>query len=279
MTSGDSSIQAQLVTGITDYVNKRIEEMPTEWIKVSEVADKYRSLYINLRKKRAEAEILAPHDLTYKTFIEKQKMMSDDFVNNLSSKLENYRLEDLEVVSTIITGIDRDGPHIFVVQNDYLACNDHVGFAAVGIGAPHAQSQLMNVGYSRDSGEANSLLMIHRAKKKSEISPGVGNASDIFGIFSQQEGAPGSFSWLENFKEGMTEDLDGFYNMYLARNQKADLSDEAEVHAYLEQMITQISSNQQEVIPEKEANPTYKSNNSSKAKGDGEKKRPSRRSS
>lgn len=238
LIAGDSSIQAQLLAVIQKYIDERIKTEPEKYIPVADVAERYRDAYINLRKKRAEIAILAKLDMDYDTFINRQQKMSDDFISGIKYDLQNYSLDDGEIVATIITGIDETGPHIFMVRDDYLSNNDNVGFAAVGIGGSHARSHLMLSGHSRFTDEAKALLTVHQAKKKSEVSPGVGKATDMFLVGPGPDPIPGTFYWLEPepqgpFKKDIVKDLDKFYDNYVKRNIRSNKTDEVKIQKYL----------------------------------------------
>jgi hypothetical protein len=58
-------------------------------------------------------------------------------------------------------------------------CMDDAGFAAIGIGAWHAKSRLMSVGYINARSLSPSLTALYAAKKAAELAPGVGVATDI----------------------------------------------------------------------------------------------------
>jgi len=249
MTAGDASIQAQLIERDYNFVKEKVEAEPNNWISVEEVAKNHRDSYIRLRRERAEIEILAPYNLDYQLFLDRQDDLSDDFVRDISYKLENFTLVD-EDVASIITGVDDTGPHIYVVSNDHLSSSDTVGFAAVGIGRHHSLSHLMLAKHSRNTPEAKALLSLHRAKKKAEVSPGVGEETDMFVAGPNK----GTFNWLvptEALKVDIVSDLDGFYDSYKTNLEAIDKADEQKVQDYLSKLVkdNQPQSKDQEVEP------------------------------
>jgi hypothetical protein len=90
LTAGDSSLQAELATGILREVAARIEKDPNNWWFVSEVADLYVAHYNRIRNKRAENSVLTPLGLTLNTFQSNHKSMSDRLVNELTRELLNF---------------------------------------------------------------------------------------------------------------------------------------------------------------------------------------------
>jgi hypothetical protein len=68
------------------------------------------------------------------------------------------------------------------VDDGRVSCNDGIGFAAIGIGARHAESQIMLNKHSWNSPSVDSALLGYIAKKRSEVAPGVGEGTDVFTI-------------------------------------------------------------------------------------------------
>ncbi len=144
---------------------------------VGGVADTYGRAFAAFRRKAAERAILAPLGLDVDTFLRRQREMSPDLVRHLESDLHRHRLE----IETIVMGVDTAGAHIYVVHDPGQPARfNSIGFAAVGIGAAHAQSQFMFAGYTRFWPFERALFLTYTAKKRAEVAPGVGNATDVF---------------------------------------------------------------------------------------------------
>jgi hypothetical protein len=113
-----------------------------------------------------------------------------EFISDIQHKMENHPVE----VETIIAGIDAFGAHIFTITSrGEMLCGDAVSFACIGTGASHAESILMNARYQRQVPWQEAITLTSIAKKRSEISPTVGPASDFFfigrdgfNVFSQE---------------------------------------------------------------------------------------------
>lgn len=194
MMAGDAGLHWEIWLSARPAVEARIQKDPSTWVPVKEVADIYAHAYTEIRRQRAANVILAPLALNEMSFISKQKEMSKEFIENISKELLNF---DMPPIEAIITGIDT-APHIYCVRNTYgggacrIECFDSVGFAAVGIGARHAQSQFMLAGHNPGSSLSDTLLLTYSAKKRSEVAPGVGKATDMFAMGPQ----PGTFAFL-----------------------------------------------------------------------------------
>jgi hypothetical protein len=130
-----------------------------------------------INRRHAENEILAPLGLNTDTFQAQQKDFSEAFVTMITSQLQNRRTVDTEA---LVVGSDGENAQIYSLDS-YGAdtCLDGVGFGAIGIGAWHAKSRLMQVGHVNTRIFAPTLASIFAAKKNAEIAPGVGSNTDI----------------------------------------------------------------------------------------------------
>jgi hypothetical protein len=238
MTAGDSALQAEILQEILPIVRAQIKANPEAWLKVKDMAELYSDIYVKIKNKRAENAILGPLGLTRKTFFEGQKTMSDDFVNRITKELVNFYMADFD---TILTGIDMDGPHIYVVGNNSLNCFDTVGFAAIGSGARHAQSQFMLARHGRLDKQEETILLTYSSKKYSEVAPGVGKATDMFGMGPEL----GSFFHIE---QEMLSELEKMHKRRVRREQVALKKSVKEVHEYtkkLQEAVAKLPENQQ----------------------------------
>lgn len=102
--------------------------------------------------------------------------MTDELVTQLTKELINF---DVPKTETIFAGIDNEGPHIYSVYDGEARCYDTIGFASIGIGSGHANSQFMFAGHTWRSPFAETMRLVHTAKKKSEVAPGVGKETDM----------------------------------------------------------------------------------------------------
>lgn len=252
MTAGGSSIHGHLLSRIRKYINDRLEEDSSTLLPVADVAAEYEKLYRKYRREVAQATYLTPLGLTNKSFLSLQRSMEPSVVVEITKKLESFRFSEDEDIAAIIAGIDEQGPHLYSFQYDKLICFDNIGFTAIGSGAYHALSHLELAGLSRYAFEAKALMSVHRAKKKAEVSPGVGKATDMFVIGPEIN----SFNWLE--PEGtvginIVADLDKFYESYLKNIAVRDKKEEGKVSEYLNQLGSKAQA-QQGIDPDDNSN-------------------------
>lgn len=243
MTAGDTNLQTQILLKIISIVREKIAAHPDKWIPVKHVADLYRDCYLELTFNSAEKAILYPYGLTYDKFVARQKEMSDDFIENITYKIQRYSIED---IATIIAGIDDSSgngpqPHIYSVRNSEISCDDMVGFNSVGIGSNHALSHFMLSGYTRSALDPKVLWTIYQAKKKAEVSPGVGSETDMF-VIGPQLGSYVKFDPIPNFN--LLKDLDKIYRKNKKRVNRLDKDTEHKIKDYIDKLGSQTAPTQ-----------------------------------
>jgi hypothetical protein len=182
MTAGDVDLQAEIFRDLRNDINSRMKNEPQSWLDVSFVAELYLYYRNNAKNRRIAHQVLAPFGLNITTFFEKQRSMLDSFVQLITNQIGMFQLPP---ISCIITGLDLTGTHIYVVDDLGVCCKDKIGFASIGIGSRHAESQMMNGGHSHESSIDEAVTLVHAAKKRAEVSPGVGKTTDMFSVGNQ----------------------------------------------------------------------------------------------
>jgi 20S proteasome alpha/beta subunit len=176
MTAGDISIQTEIFSSVSAEVRRRIGLEPDNWWSLADVADLYAQAYFKVRLRFAEQAILIPLGMNHETYLARNQQLATDLNSRVAEDLVNFRLPPVEA---IITGLDANGPHIFVVKNGEIACYDKIGFAAIGIGSGHAESQFMFQRHTRDKEGQETMFLTYSAKKRAEAAPGVGQDTDM----------------------------------------------------------------------------------------------------
>src|SRR5262249_17485392 len=72
--------------------------------------------------------------------------------------------------------------HIYVADKDAVSSHDNIGFAAIGGGSWHAESQFMFARYAKWASMARCMLVSYIAKKRAEVAPGVGSETDMWAV-------------------------------------------------------------------------------------------------
>lgn len=181
MVAGDASLQTEIFMRVRADVHHRIETDPNNWWLVQDVANLYSRYHGEAKLKRAESTILAPLGLNRESFIEKQQQMAPTLVSQLAQQMINFEIPKVEA---IIAGIDQTGGHIYVADGSEVSCEDTVGFASIGVGRWHANSQFMFAGHTRNSSLPRTAYLTFSAKRRAEVAPGVGSGTDMFAVMS-----------------------------------------------------------------------------------------------
>jgi len=227
LTAGDSSAQTSICTNTRQEVNK-LTAPP-----VAKVADIYARQFAAYRAIQAAQTFLAPlGGLTLETFITHQRDMAPELVSRVTKLLMQEELE----AQGIITGIDATGAHLYVVRDPgHSVCNDGVGFAAIGIGQWHAESQFMFASYTSEWSFERSLLLTYQAKKRAEVAPGVGKETDMFFI------GPGATTPYTIVNPDLLKELDTIYNDVRGKEIKAGEEGYRRLEKYVQDIIKKIT--------------------------------------
>jgi hypothetical protein len=170
LVAGDIAVHSQAVQDTEKEVEGRLAGP-------QEIAQIYGSAIQAINRRHAENEILAPLGLNAATFHAQQNQFSESFVNSIASQLQNRRPIDVEA---LVVGPDGQNAHIYQVDCfGNSICLDGVGFGAIGIGAWHAKSRLMQIGHVNTRIFAPALAAIFASKRNAEIAPGVGSQTDL----------------------------------------------------------------------------------------------------
>jgi hypothetical protein len=173
MVSGDISAHSEAIISTRNAIKER------QLDSVSAIAHAYADELRKITNRHAAQMHLAPLGLDHETFLSRQESISPYFVAELTSKLQEFRLE----VEAIVTGYSasKTDAELYVIGPDCVAtCSNDIGFAAIGEGAWHAKSHLMFARYSFTKSFAEAVFHTYAAKKRSEVAPHVGEATDMY---------------------------------------------------------------------------------------------------
>ncbi len=178
LTAGSSAIQIELCKRTHKEVAKRLTKMST-WIPVEEVADIFSREMVKHKTAVTERFYLAPFGLDVPTLVKYRNKSDPEWLGDIAERMMLYKLG----IATIITGLDSEGAHIYVLdENGGIMGHDLAGFAAIGGGRRHAESHFMFSKHSPIGSLRETILRTYIAKKRAEVAPGVGLATDMFVI-------------------------------------------------------------------------------------------------
>jgi hypothetical protein len=257
MYSGDTAIQTEILKDTALRIGTQISANPSAWVNVRDVAQAYSECFQTARLIRAERMILRPLGLTNQLFLDQMSTMEPGVVSSLVRQLRDYQFS--EPNSALIVGVDEDGyqeqgkkrvyAHIYLAHEAEVTCQDRVGFAAIGIGTFHAESQFMFAGYDSKWSFPKTLLLAHAAKKRAEVSPGVGKATDMFAI------GPG----LGNYYiigDHVVQELDDNFGQAQKRIQKATQKSVERMTKFDQELSRKIAESKQPTPSAQESNPS-----------------------
>ena len=252
LLAGDTTVQGDILARVQLQVADWISKDPQTWVNVRDVAALYCQKYRELRREMAEAEVLQPLGLTIQSFLADQATMQPTLVSDLAMRLADYDIgSDLE---TIFMGIDNDGPlsdkgqklnyaQIFSTSADKLSWRTTVGFASIGIGKSHAESQLMFSGHAPSKPLHETVLLTYAAKKRAEAAPGVGKYTDMVVIGP----ALGS---LVKINDEHLAGLDSIYQKSRRANERAVQQARQEAKVFIDKVRADLSRAEAAIEPQ-----------------------------
>jgi 20S proteasome alpha/beta subunit len=195
---------SHLVTGRTLFI---IEQQGID--NVSDAAKLQSEQYAFYRKEFLERLILAPLGMDTNSFARRQKQLLPEIALEITHQLRNYDLQ----TESILCGFDKSGPHVYQVSETGYTCHDAAGFYASGSGSRQFETIFMSHGYDCSWSVPEALLLLYRAKKNAEASPGVGKLTDMF-VMNKDNGFTGLFN------DATLGALDGHYKRFAAESRK-----------------------------------------------------------
>jgi hypothetical protein len=181
------------------------------------------------------------------SFVTSQSTLNQSVVNSVVEKLGAYSFG--AGLETVFAGVDADGagggpcPHIYVASGADISCHDAVGFAAVGLGKSHAESLLMAGGHWPNKPLNETALLVYRAKKRAEVAPGVGKATEMCGV------GPKYGSFVSVPPDYITE-IDRIYQKFEKEVERSENRAKRSVSEFFDRM-TRISIDKQREDPQR----------------------------
>jgi len=240
LVAGDTAMQIEVLHKVRADVKARVQAEPDNWWNVSDVADLYSRYYNEARSKRSENAILAPLGLNRTSYLDRQQQLSSDLVIQIADRLTKY---ESPRVQAIVMGVDTTGGHIYVCDNGTITCQDAVGFASIGIGYWHANSQFMFGGHTKYKAMPETLLMTYFAKKRAEVAPGVGAQTDMLMI------GPELGSYITIGEEPL-QTLEQIWQKAQTKRKELEKEAQEEINKYLQSLIDASTAQESPSVPE-----------------------------
>lgn len=143
---------------------------------ISEIAEKVKEKYAEMRRSRVEDEHFKIRGFTVKDFYENQRRFDPDVVARLETAIEDY-IFNLHVM---LLGVDPMGAHIYYIYPPGSGeCFDTMGYCSMGTGDRHSDTTFVAYKYTPNFAFKKALYISYEAKKRAEIAAGVGKSTDI----------------------------------------------------------------------------------------------------
>ena len=148
---------------------------------IAELAADLGQRYAIARNARA-GQILGAHGLTFESFHQMHGTMNPQVVMMLEGAIEQFDLG----VELLLAGVDATGAHIHTNGNPGGGNQRHdpLGWAAIGIGAPHVVTSMAAFGHGAHEGYKQTLFKVYASKRRAEVAPGVGRETEMAVIAS-----------------------------------------------------------------------------------------------
>ena len=165
-----------LIAGDIVFANRIVEDTKTQIksqniISIHRIAEQLRVSYQNIRKMHIIQTEIEPRGIDINYYYANQQRLLPHLVQVIDNQLRNFPL----TVDFIIVGQEESSCHIYTVGNPgLLLSHDCIGFAAIGSGAPHAIYSLIESKYKKSLNKESVKEIVDKAKKRSEVAPGVG---------------------------------------------------------------------------------------------------------
>ena len=143
------------------------------------VAEVFRGHYQKVRRQHVVRAELEPRGLTLESYYQSQQRLVQPIVMMIDSALKSFNPR----TDLIVAGFGEVCCSVFSIVNPGdLFCHDAIGFAAVGSGGPHAVYSLIESGYKKSMDAKTVYELVEKAKKRSEVAPGVGRGTQMISV-------------------------------------------------------------------------------------------------
>lgn len=167
LVAGDFAVHSEAL----QRAHQHLIAHPTDDLR--DLANLYGSFVQGYRLRQAAHRVLSPLGLTREGLLAGE---AGSLTHELAAQMQNHSID----VQAIVAGHDATGAHLYHVDADgFASCHDDAGFLAIGLGAPYASSQFMSAQYTNRWPFLPALLLSYSAKKRAEVAPGVGIATDM----------------------------------------------------------------------------------------------------
>ena len=170
-----------LSAGVAIFASEIIETAKNQvsnkkGLSVKSIAEIICKDYTEYRKSRLVRNELITRGLDLNSYYANHKGLLGSIVEAIDKTLRLWNLD----VEFIVAGRDSSGYHIYtIVHPGDLYCHDSIGYASIGIGAPHVTYHMIENKYRMSSDKDTIVNLVKDAKVRSQVAPGVGEKTEI----------------------------------------------------------------------------------------------------
>lgn len=145
-------------------------------VTVATAAEFIRSSYQQVRLTKVVHQELEPRGLDLNGFYSMQQQLAPQIVQMIDQALASSDLG----VQMLIAGDNEGAFAIYTILNPgSIHDNSGIGHGAIGSGAPHALSSLIENAYTSSMTRVQVIDLVKKAKSRSEVAPGVGSQTTV----------------------------------------------------------------------------------------------------
>jgi 20S proteasome alpha/beta subunit len=153
--------------------------------KTEQIVETVRRSFQDYRRGRVIEKTLEPRGLTLPSYYASQQKLVLGVVQDIESQLTNFNLQ----VELIVAGCrDKEECHIYTITHPGVALShDALGHVSIGSGAPHVMYYFIGSSYHKSLPVEEVKDLVLKAKKRSEVAPGVGKQTEVIIIPRQEQ--------------------------------------------------------------------------------------------
>ncbi len=174
---------------IAGTVNNAVDIIDRAKIKIKEndnystKFDKFRQVYTDYRREKIENVILATQGFSsIADFQQRQNTLSKEIVMSIQNLIANANLQTL----MILVATENHKCYVKVINHPGDLINP-LEYAVIGSGDLHATQSLISAKYKKSEDVDTATYLVFEAKKRAEVTPGVGTLTDMIVLYFNEE--------------------------------------------------------------------------------------------
>ena len=171
LLSGDVLSGQEILNSAQEMIRQKGDDVSS-----STAAEIIRSAYQQTRLKIIIHREIEPRGLDIASFYANHQQLSPQIVQFIDQTLSTFDLG----VQIIVVGLNENVYTIHTILNPgNIHENSIIGHSAIGSGSPHALYSLIEDKYTSSLNEESVIELVKRAKRRSEVAPGVGKETTV----------------------------------------------------------------------------------------------------